>query len=88
MSIERIGALRCPRCGKSDGFRLIADVECSRRIIGIAHGFVEIDGPVQVSRDELGTNFRFECRARIADALCRHRWPVPDRLVPSLAFYF
>lgn len=84
---EHAGDLRCPRCGRRDELLLIADVPCSRRVVGVAYGFVEIDGRAHLDPHELGAGFRFECYARDGDETCGHRWPVPDWLVARLAFY-
>lgn len=85
---EHVGAIRCPKCGRVDRFRLIADVECSHRIYGLAHGFVEVDGHREFELDALGSSFRFECKARLGSGVCDHRWPVPEWVVARLVFYF
>ena len=85
---EHAGDLRCPQCGCRDGLRLIADVPCSRRVLGVAYGYIEIDGAARIDPHELGADFRFECHARDESETCGHRWPVPAWLVPRLAFYF
>jgi hypothetical protein len=84
---EHAGNLRCPRCGHRDELRLLADVPCSRRILGVAYGFVEIDRRAQVDPHELGSSFRFQCHARNGNETCGYRWPVPDWLVARLVFY-
>lgn len=84
---EPAGDLRCPCCGGRDQLRLITDVPCSRRVLGVAHGFVEVDRAIHIDLYEFGTNFRFECRAREGNDPCDHRWPVPDWLIARLVFY-
>jgi hypothetical protein len=84
MPPEKLGALRCPKCGNdvSEGgdIRYIETIENYRRVRSVENGQLRVDSFYETGDgyDE-GKNPEFECQWYDAQGhTCGHRWSVPD----------
>jgi hypothetical protein len=89
MPPEKLGALRCPKCGNdvSQGgeIRYVETIANYRHVKGVEGGQLRIDSFYETGEGyDDGTNPRFECHGYDNGRWCGHEWPVPDWLLPLI----
>jgi hypothetical protein len=83
MPHEKLGALRCPKCGndlaKGGRFRYVETVESSLPILAVKDGALEVEvEPLTADKYDGGAKPHFECQGPVRGPWCGHRWPVLD----------
>lgn len=89
MPPEKLGGLRCPKCGNdlSEGgkIRYVETIDCYRTILRVERGQLVIEGLYETGEGyDDGTDPRFQCHGHVDGRWCGHEWSVPDWIGPLI----